>query len=490
MGEETIKLVSNHNVILSEDDNSDTVDVKFIICDFDPNANDVSLNRNTIENWLDTLKIKPLVGKIATRFDGKKDFTGHNFKIVEIEDEDGSKIKTVEFDTSAFGSFYDVAIETIDEVEYITASAKLWKRYVEAYKVFKRRVDSGKSIKTSWEIGVKESHQETINGKNVKVVDNGVFLGHCLLGEYVSPAYDKSGVIEVSSYELDDELVNALSQDIVSLSEITNENTKVSNKGGNKDMGKDKNKELASLTDNDLYSKVRKAINNFSDDWFYISQLYPYEYKAVAYNWDRESESDFVEFIYTVNSDETISITSQKDVKLKFIPVDEIDSQVSELQTKLSEAEKEIAEAGKSLTELSKEKESLETQVSELTPFKEKVEEMQLAELEKELASKKDELKAFMLEDDLITSEELETDKTLVTLFSELTLKNYETSQEKIEVIKGRKAIQKFKENKTASTEVETSQTKEPVNTKTDLNNAESDGVLTARDIVMSMLKK
>lgn len=490
MSEEKIKIISNHNVILSEDENGDTVDVKFTICDFDPNANDVSLNRDTIENWLETLKIKPLVGKVVTRFDGKKDFSGHNVKVVETEDEDGNKVKTVEFDTSAFGSFYDVGIETIDEIEYITASAKLWKRYTEAYKVFKRRVGSGKPLKTSWEIGVSESHQEVVNGKNIKVVDDGVFLGHCLLGEFVSPAYQSSGVIEVSSNELDEELANALSQDMISLSESTQENKQTSNEGG-KEMGKDKNKELSSLTDNDLYTKVRRAINNFADDWFYISMLYPYEYRAVAYNWDRESEEDFVEFVYTVNSDETISITSQKDVKLRFVPVEEIEAQISELQTKLSDTEKEVAEAGKSITELSKEKEDLETQISELTKYKNKVEEMEKAEVERELATKKEELKSFALEDELITSEELESDEVLSTLFSELTLENYETSQEKIEVIKGRKAIAKFKENKETSTEktVETSSIKTAPKVKTDLNDGESDGVLTSMEIVKLMLK-
>lgn len=514
MGKETIKINSNYNIIFSENDNSDSADVKFIICDFNPNANNVSLNREKIDNWLSTLNFKPVVGKIITRFDGKRDFSGHNAKIVEETDENGDTVKSIEFDTSAFGSFYETAIETIDGVEYIVAKSKVWKRFKEAYAILKKRANSNKGLKTSWEISVFESHQETIDGKDIKVVDDGEFIGHCLLGEFVTPAYKNSGVLEVSSILADDELAIALSQDMFLLSEEISDDKKnntddedmmdvettdemmdedqMPNKGGKIHMGKDKEKELSGLTDNDLYTRVRRAVNSTSDEWYYVAMLYPYDFKAIAYQWDRELEEDFVEFVYTVNSDDTISITSQKDVKMVFIPKETIDTQVSELEEKLSSTEKEIAEAGKSITELTKEKEELIAQVSELEPFKTKVVEMETAEKERELSEKKDELKTFTLEDNLITSEEIESDEQLVNIFSSLTLENYEVSQEKIEVIKGRKAIAKFKENKVLSQQedIETSEVKQQSKAKTDLSNSDSDGILSARDIVMSMLNK
>ncbi len=487
---DTIKITSDYRVILSEDENSDTADVKFIICDFDPNANNVSLNRDTIEDWLSTLLHKPLVGKVVTRFDGKRDFSGHNARVVIEEDENGNQIKSVEFDTSAFGSFYDVSIETIDEVEYIVAKAKLWKRYKEAYKIFKKRVSSKKGLKTSWEITVSESHQETIDGKDIKVVDQGVFIGHALLGEFVAPAYKASGVLEVAEQIQDDEIANALSQDFLFSSE---ENIHTSNEGGEKMPEKQKIvNENSALTDNDIYSKVRKAINSVDESkWFYISMLYPYDYKAIAYTWDRASEEDFVEFTYVANSDDTISVTAQQDVKLRFVPVSEIESQVAELEDKLKEAEKEIAEAGKSITELTKEKETLESSVAELTPFKEKVEELEAAEQERLLSEKKEELKSFTLEDELITSEELESDEQISVIFSELSLENYDSSQEKIEVIKGRRAIQKFKETKSSSKEnnIETSETKKQ-KVKTDLNDGNDGELFSATDIVKAMLQK
>ncbi|MED3562258.1 hypothetical protein [Bacillus xiapuensis] len=497
MGNETIKINSEFNILFSENENSDSADVKFIICDFNPNANNVSLNRDKIDNWLSTLNFKPVVGKIITRFDGKRDFSGHNAKIVEEVDENGNKIKTVEFDTSAFGSFYETSIETIDDVEYIVAKSKVWKRFKEAYSILKKRAESNKGLKTSWEITVSESHQENIDGKDVKVVDDGEFIGHCLLGEFVTPAYKNSGVLEVASTIADDELAIALSQDMLLLSENNLNDTddiNISNEGGNEDMGKEKEKELSALTDNDLYSKVRKAINSVDEsNWYYVSMLYPYDYKAVAYTWDRESEEDFVEFTYTVNSDETISVTAQQNVKMTFVAKATINTKVAELETKLSETEKEIAEAGKSITELSKEKEELEVQVSELAKYKEKVEELEAAEKERELSEKREEFKSLALEDNLITSEELESDEQLSTLISELTLDNLEVSQEKLEVIKGKRAIAKYKEAqlsaKQEQEQIEVSEVKEQPKAKSDLNNGESDGVLTSHDVIKLMIK-
>lgn len=502
-----VEILSDHNIEFSENTNSDTADVKFIICDFNPNGNNVSLNRDTIDNWLDTLKFKPVVGKVVTRFDGKRDFSGHNVKIVDDIDENGDTVKTVEFDTSAFGSFYDVSIEEIDEKEYIVASAKLWKRYKEAYKIIKDRVNSKKGVKTSWEISVSDYHQETIDGKDVKVVNDAVFLSHCVLGEFVNPAYKESKILEVANKVnfVDEELSNALLSDILSSNldeEIDNNIEEIhiessNNEGSNEELSKNKKvvedtQDVSALTDNDVYTKVRRAINNLNEDkHYYVSILYPYEFTAIAYTWERETEEDFVKFQYTVNSDDTISITSQTDVKMTFVEKETLDNQLSELNEKVKEYEADIAEAGKSITTLTKEKEDLETQISELNKYKKQVEEMEKAENERILSEKKEELKSLALEDELIESSELEEDETLKQIFSELTLENFETSQEKIEVIKGRRAIEKFKQSKQVEeSELETSESKESkANPKRNLNDSD-EMLVSAFDAVKNYLSK
>lgn len=496
-----IKLDSHFPVILSEDNSSDCADAKFIICDFSPNANNVSLNRDTIEDWLDTLVNKPVVGKVIKKIGGKDDFTGHNARIIEETDEDGNIIKSVEFDTNAFGTFYSVGIETIDDIEYIVAQAKIWKRFKRAYKVFEQRAKSKKGIKTSWEISVNESHSEKIKNKNIKVIDSGVFIGHAVLGADVQPAYKNSGLINVASELEDTELAEALSQDILALAEKnetdntpSENNESIYSEGGNEQVDEGKILNTSALTENDVYRKVRKAINSTTQEkYYYMSMIYPYEYRAIAYDWNRDKDSDFIEFTYSVNSDDTVSITSQKQVEMVFVPKATVDTQVSELQEKLAEAESQIAEAGKSLTEISKQKEQLETTISELAPYRAKVEEMEQAEQQRILAEKKDELKTFALDADLITSEELEHDEELSTIFAELTLENLESSQSKIEVIKGRRAIEKFKhiKNDTSNTpELETSSKNDFKTVKSTLNNSDGDGVLTASQIVKGFLGK
>lgn len=198
-----------------ESEYSDTYKVKFIICNFEKNRNNVKLNRDKIDGWLDTLKNKPVVGKIASNGRGGMDFTGHNARYVMRKDDNGRVYKDMVFDTSAFGTFTDVDIEKIDDEECIVATCEIWKRFENACALIMKRVESG-TLNTSWEIEPLESHYEMEDGAKVKVLDNGVFIGHCLLGAANAPAYDCSRVLEVAEAtpDFDMELANAIQQDM------------------------------------------------------------------------------------------------------------------------------------------------------------------------------------------------------------------------------------------------------------------------------------
>ena len=132
--ENKIILDSNYKVEISEIQNDPTyMEVKFIICDFSTNRNGVRIDRNNIENWMQTLVNKPLVGKI--QFNSKnneEDFTTHQAKKVYKRDENGKINQVYNFGTEAFGVFTEVNIETIDEVEYIVAKANVWRRFSKA----------------------------------------------------------------------------------------------------------------------------------------------------------------------------------------------------------------------------------------------------------------------------------------------------------------------------------------------------------------------
>ena len=218
---ETVQLYSNRVIECSqENEYSDTYKVKFVICDFSTNHNHVKLNRDKIDGWMGTLKNKPIVGKLVSTGRGGMDFSGHNAKIVMRTDDNGNMYKDMVFDTSAFGTFTDVGIEKIDDDECIVATCEIWKRFENACALIMKRVESG-TLNTSWEIDVLESHYENEAGSKVKVLDNGVFIGHCLLGAAVRPAYDCSRLLEVAEAapDFDMELADAIQQDMGAFAE-------------------------------------------------------------------------------------------------------------------------------------------------------------------------------------------------------------------------------------------------------------------------------
>ena len=199
----------------------DYLQVKFVISDFDTNKNKVKLNRDTIEEWMSTLIGSPLLGKITKNFNKKEDFSSHEMKIISFKDEDGKKHRKAVFDTSAFGVFTDVAIEEIDNVECIVATARVWKRFENACKIIQDRAEN---LKSSWEIATEKYTMVKENGSPVKIIDLGRFIGHCCLGSSVPPAYDRTAVLDVAS-EQEDELNIALMEDLENLNISSNINT-------------------------------------------------------------------------------------------------------------------------------------------------------------------------------------------------------------------------------------------------------------------------
>jgi hypothetical protein len=112
LDEEKIILYSNNKVEIPESQDESYMNVKFIICDFGVNKNNVMLNRDTIDSWISTLVMKPLVGLIKPNKDNELDFTSHQAKKV-YEMINGELQEKLKFGTDAFGVFDSVQIETI-----------------------------------------------------------------------------------------------------------------------------------------------------------------------------------------------------------------------------------------------------------------------------------------------------------------------------------------------------------------------------------------
>ena len=462
-------------VYLSENSNPDSYIAKFIICDFGRNKNGVALDRNTIENWMSTLKNKPLVGKIKMRYDGEYDFTGHNVREVEKVDENGNKYREVEFDTEAFGTFFDVAIETINDKEYIVASCEIWKRFTKACEIIVNRIQEG-SLSTSWEISVEKSTQGIIDGLMTKIIQAGRFIGHCLLGKNVSPAYDSSGLLEIASTNYDMEFAEALSQDILSQgldkeNEAKEENNLQSNietqvaeenveetvvetpvaetteSSTETEVTENKDEtEVSQLTEYDLRKKICEACRAKLDKWCWISFHFPVEKEVWLEVDGRESELDFVRMTYTVEND-TITVSDPENVKLT-VSIAEVNTKIAELEAEVSTKDEAIIKSGEEIARL-------KTEISELSPFKEKFEKAEQERIENELKEKKETIISSITKSGLITREEIEASEELKGYVENL-------DEKSLKAVLADRYIASLSENNT-----EVSETKTEVETET-----------------------
>ena len=486
-------------VYLSENSNPDSYIAKFIICDFGRNKNGVALDRNTIENWMSTLKNKPLVGKIKMRYDGEYDFTGHNVREVEKVDENGNKYREVEFDTEAFGTFFDVAIETINDKEYIVASCEIWKRFTKACEIIVNRIQEG-SLSTSWEISVEKSTQGIIDGLMTKIIQAGRFIGHCLLGKNVSPAYDSSGLLEIASTNYDMEFAEALSQDILSQgldkeNEAKEENNLQSNietqvaeenveetvvetpvadtteSSTETEVTENKDEtEVSQLTEYDLRKKICEACRAKLDKWCWISFHFPVEKEVWLEVDGRESELDFVRMTYTVEND-TITVSDPEEVKLT-VSIADVNTKIAELEAEVSTKDEAIIKSGEEIARL-------KTEISELSPFKEKFEKAEQERIENELKEKKETIISSITKSGLITREEIEASEELKGYVENL-------DEKSLKAVLADRYIASLSENNT-----EVSESKTEVETETASTNLDGleDEQLDVKSIMKSYFK-
>ena len=510
---DNITLYSSQVYLAEDNSNPDSYIAKFIVSDFGRNKNGVALNRDGIENWLSTLKNKPLVGKIKMRIDGTYDFSGHNMKIVEKVDEEGNKYKTAEFDTDAFGSFFDISIETINDIEYIVASCEIWKRFSRACEIIIKRIQEG-TLHTSWEIAVEKSHQGIVDGLMTKIIDVGRFFGHCLLAKDVSPAYDSSGLLEIAStnYDVDLEFAEALSQDIISQGldikneakeenilqnnekinvaeeetvvetpvaetvENPTETSKVTETKETVESSEDKTEpttetEVSALTEWDLRKKIREACRTKLGKWCYVAYHFPIDKEVWLEVDERESELDYVRMTYTVEND-VISVSEPEYVKL-CVTIKDINTTISEYEKTISEKDELIVKASSEITEL-------KAQNTELSQYKEKFTQMEQEKAEAEFAQKKEKLIASVVKSGQISREEIESSEELKGYVDTLDKKSLMS-------IVGERLTASM--NEKPEKEIETSETKEDIHVSSNLNNVD-DEVIDNVSIMRNFLKK
>lgn len=446
------------------DDDSDVYKAKFVVCDFSTNRNNRRLNRETIASWMGTLVNKPLVGKLVSSISGEADFTGHNMKTVIATDDDGKRYRTQEFDTQAFGVFTDVGIEKIDNVECITASCDIWKRFPKACHVITKRIEEG-TLNTSWEIEISESHDVTEAGRKVKVIDNGVFIGHCLLGKSVTPAYDCSRLLEVAEAEdqdADEELTGAYAEDIKEkdpgtkegidlrlenetkttdvATEVTQEDPIDTSACGN-DKDKDKSAdeedekapedgpttedpavnpekdedetastgeaEVSALTDGDVVYAVNKALVRNGYEHGYIAFMFMLDKTFWYKNW-KSNDLDFLVFTFEVDANGNVTLSEPKPATLtaEFKSMDSINTHFTEMASAIASANEKIN--------------TLTSELEGLRPYKEQVEKAEAEKAEAEKVEKIEALRKYAIDSKLIEASEVSEGGELASLVEEL----------------------------------------------------------------------
>lgn len=408
------------------------------ICYYDDtNSNGVLLPSENAEEKAQTLINMPVQAKYRTNVLGLPTFGGHEM----YKDENGN----ISFKTESIGTHTEVYIEnadvdvhgTIKNLPCLYAKYRIWKRYENMVAAVRRLFSLGK-LYGSWEILI--SSYEFKDG--VKRVSDYEFLANTLLGyEYASPSYGVDAkALSLSSTENDCLLVaEALSQDILSQGLDTKNEAKEENNLQNNEVtqvaeenvegtvvetpvaetpveettetsteteateNKDET-EVSQLTEYDLRKKIREACRAKLDKWCWISFHFPVEKEVWLEVDGRESELDFVRMTYTVEND-TITVSEPEEVKLT-VSIAEVNTKIAELEAEVSTKDEAIIKSGEEIARL-------KTEISELSPFKEKFEQAEQERIENELKEKKDTLVSSITKSGLITKDEIEASEEL-----------------------------------------------------------------------------
>lgn len=408
----------------------------------EPNLNNDMLpyDDTTLEK-AQTLVNMPVQGRYKTNSNGEPTFGSHEM----VKKKDG----TIEFKTSSIGTHTDVYIEndnvdvngTIKNLPCLFAKYRIWKRYKNVVAAVQRLFNLGK-LYSSWEINT----YQYLYDRGIRKVTDYEFLSNCLLGyEYAYPSYGTSANA-ISMAQLNDNqlmIAEALSQDLLD-ENIINDNKEenllakknetpvdenivantVSSEETNLDNATASTTEekteptpttdSAQLTDWDLRDKVREACRAKLNKWCWATFLFPNEKEVWCEYEGRDTELDYVKFTYEVSEDDTITVSEPEYVKLT-VSVAEINTKIAELEKEVETVKAELNIKNDAITKASETIQSLNTQIAELTPYKEQVEVAEREKIEKQIVAEKEALKNKLLKGNLFTETEI-TEKEIQDL--------------------------------------------------------------------------
>lgn len=327
------------------------------------NENNVLIEKSDGEKHHKSIIGMPVLAYLEYSRDGKpSDFGGHELR--SKIDDDGNI--SYYFATIGIGSVLDSWIEKREVAGYeglkdvILVKTKLWtSRYPEYFDVLDKLWQEG-NVDSSWEISVDKS-ERTPRGKKLQEFE---FIGNTILGREVLGAVKSAGMLEVAENNIDSNLI--LSQAFV------------------KDMQYNKEEE-------GTVSKEKVKVE---------------ENEVIEVEVSNETVKDVNSIM--VKLDETVKLLSSKDVTILEI-TKERDALKSEVETKTE-----------ALVSANEEISNLKNEVSELTPFKEKVEAIEQAEKEETLKQDRETLRQHALKSKRISQEELDTSEEIKEMIESL----------------------------------------------------------------------
>lgn len=416
-------------------ENTTYIELTSRVCYYnEPNLNgDMLSYDDNSETIASSLVNQPVQAKYRVNQDGNPTFGSHEMH----KKKDG----TIVFDTVSIGTHIKTWIEndnvtindgSIKELPCLFATYRLWKRYPNMIAAAKRLYGEGK-LYNSWEINT----YQYLYDNGIRNITNYEFLADTLLGyEYAYPSYGTSANAVNMAQMNENQLMiaEALSKDLIKennkeeQSEMAKQNNAVvaekaptntdspatvdnTNQSAqattSENVGTESPsiKTTAQLTEWDLRDKIREACRAKLGKWCYVSYHFPVE-KEVWCEYDgAESELDYVKFTYTVAND-VVSVSEPTYVKLT-VSIAEINTKISELNKEVETVKAELDLKNEAITKASETIQNLNTQISELTPYKEQVEVAEKKKIEEKIAAEKESLKQKLLKGNLFTEAEI-----------------------------------------------------------------------------------
>ena len=381
---------SSKTIELSENENY--IELTNRVCYYNvPNLNNVELpydDGSLIK--AKTLINMPVVAKYTTNSNGEPTFKGHEV----YYDENGN----IYFGTDNIGTHFDVYIKedmvvtdlegTTQRLPCLFAKYRIWKRNENVVNAVHRLYNEGK-LYSSWEI-------ETLSyqyDNNVKILNDYVFLGNCLLGyEYAYPAYGQdSKAIQMSQKESQLLVAEAFSKDLLENKSVSNINLQKEDK---------------------ILDKQNKNIKNSKNSKKDSTEILGTE---VVKNTDDGNNTETSENVVSVNS----NIPEES--------VDEKDTIISTLKEKNNSLNSKVELLNSSIVEANAKIQTMSAQIAELIPFKEAADKAEKERIESETASKREQLKEHALKSGFITKDELSSDDKIKECISNVSKKDLDS---------------------------------------------------------------